>query len=83
MPFYVYILQSDLDQSFYTGHTADLDERVRRHNDGRSCYTKTKRPWKLVYQEQCSSRSEATQRERTLKALHRKDLLQELINASR
>ncbi|MBS1539503.1 MAG: GIY-YIG nuclease family protein, partial [Bacteroidetes bacterium] len=34
MDFYVYILQSDKDQSFYIGQTNNLDERLKRHNLG-------------------------------------------------
>ena len=34
MNFYVYILQSEKDQSFYIGQTNDLMERLRRHSRG-------------------------------------------------
>jgi putative endonuclease len=52
MPFFVYILQSEIDESYYVGSCGDLGERLRRHNEGRSLYTKTKLPWKLVYTEE-------------------------------
>jgi hypothetical protein len=52
MAYRVYILQSDRDGSFYIGHAADLTERLRRHNEGRSWYTKAKIPWRVVYQEE-------------------------------
>ena len=42
MPYYVYILQSEKDGTYYIGSTQDLDERLKRHNEGRSKYTKTK-----------------------------------------
>jgi len=45
---YVYILQSqaDLDR-FYTGHTDNLDERLKVHNQGRCKHTSKSTPWKI------------------------------------
>jgi putative endonuclease len=51
MPYYVYILQSELDGTYYIGSTRDLDMRVARHNHGGSRYTKSKKPWKVIYSE--------------------------------
>jgi putative endonuclease len=66
--FFVYILQSMKDFSFYIGQTDDLDKRMSRHFDGMSKYTASKRPWRLVYFELYNSRSEAIMRERQLKS---------------
>jgi predicted GIY-YIG superfamily endonuclease len=45
---YVYILQSEIDpERFYTGSTADLRERLKRHNDGRVRHTSKWKPWKV------------------------------------
>ena len=79
MPFSVYILQSEVDRSLYVGHTANRESRLLRHNQRRSKYTKTKRPWIMVHYEEFDTRALAMQRERALKALHRKDLLLALI----
>lgn len=65
--FYVYILQSKVDNSFYIGQTNDLDKRLVLHNEGLSKYTSRKRPWKVVYFEEYNTRTEAIQRERFLK----------------
>jgi len=51
MAYVLYILQSDRDGSFYIGDTACLAERLRRHNEGRSRYTRAKIPWSLVFKE--------------------------------
>ncbi|MBW1981162.1 MAG: GIY-YIG nuclease family protein [Deltaproteobacteria bacterium] len=59
MPYFVYILQSQKDGSYYVGSTQEVEERLCRHNEGRSSYTRAKRPWQLVYKEEFSSRSEA------------------------
>jgi putative endonuclease len=68
MPFYFYVIRSLVDGSYDKGQTNDLADRVKRHNDGRSNYTRTKRPWKLVHSEAYNSRSEAAKRERYLKS---------------
>lgn len=65
--FYVYIIQSFVDNTFYIGQCEDLDIRVSKHNEGMSKYSSTKRPWKLVYFERYSSRSEALKREKEIK----------------
>ena len=44
---YVYILKCS-DNTYYTGHTSNLDERLKRHNKGENNYTKPRRPVVLV-----------------------------------
>ena len=83
MEYWVYILQSEKHGSFYIGHTADLDERIQRHNRGRSPYTKAKLPWKLIYQEEFRSRSEAMRREREIKEKKSRAYIDYLVRASR
>ena len=83
MGFWVYILQSDLDGGYYMGQTCDLDERLRRHNEGRSQYTKSKIPWRLVYQEIFETRSQAAKREAQLKGKKDREYIASLVRASR
>ncbi|MEI9958790.1 MAG: GIY-YIG nuclease family protein [Ferruginibacter sp.] len=77
--FFVYILQSMKDFSFYVGQCNDLDWRVSKHNEGMSRYTATKRPWRLVYFEMYNSRSEALKREKQIKNMKSKIYIQNLI----
>jgi len=42
--YYVYLLQSEIDQSWYIGYTNSLDKRITEHNEGKSYYTKRKIP---------------------------------------
>lgn len=44
---YVYILKC-ADNTYYTGHTADLAERLKRHNKGENKYTKPRRSVVLI-----------------------------------
>jgi putative endonuclease len=69
MPCFVYVLKSQSTGSSYVGHTSDLQKRVVEHNRGKSSSTKGKRPWRLVYSEEYSSRSEAASRERYFKSV--------------
>ena len=65
--FYVYILQSLKDFSFYVGQCNDLDARMSKHFDGLSKYTSGKRPLRLKYFEVYKTRHEAIKREREIK----------------
>ena len=47
--YFVYILQSLKDGSYYTGSTEDVEKRLDEHNSGISRYSSTKRPFKLVW----------------------------------
>ena len=67
MAYYVYIIKSDLDGSFYKGYTEDPVLRLQRHNNKESIYTSSKVPWKLVYVEEMHSKREALIREKNLK----------------
>jgi putative endonuclease len=83
MKYFVYVLQSEKDGSFYIGHTRDLRERICRHNQSRSIYTKSKLPWELVYQEVFDSKSEAMKREHELKSKKDRKYIINLVRASR
>ena len=67
MFYYVYILQSQKDKSFYIGYTSNLKKRFRDHNNGESQSTKPFRPYKLIFYEAFLSRIDAKNREEYLK----------------
>ena len=69
---FVYILHC-ADNTLYTGITTDIERRLHQHNHTKTGakYTRVRRPVNLVYQEQCETRSAATQREYELKQLSR------------
>ena len=47
--YYVYILKSVKDGSYYTGFTSDLESRIKKHNSGLCDYTSSKIPFELVW----------------------------------
>ncbi|MGD0751677.1 MAG: GIY-YIG nuclease family protein [Anaerolineales bacterium] len=71
MAFYCYILECS-DGTYYTGWSTDPQRRLREHNSGRGArYTRSRRPVRLVYQEQLPDKRAALKRERAIKALSR------------
>jgi len=81
MAYYVYVLQSMSSRKFYIGQTANLKDRLRRHNSGRSRYTRVRGPWELVHFEEFATRTEAIHREMELKARHSREYLEKVIAA--
>ena len=71
MAFYTYMLHC-ADRSFYVGHTNDLQTRVAQHEAGEiASYTQIRRPVKLVWSPDFSTRIEAIEAERQIKGWSR------------
>ena len=67
MSFWVYILRC-ADNSYYTGHTDNLEGRIAKHQTGETPgYTSTRLPVKLIFSEQFPTREEALSCERQIK----------------
>ena len=64
--YYVYILESEQDGSFYIGYSSDVQRRLVKHNTSERGYTSQKQPWKIVYTEEYATKTEAIKRERFL-----------------
>ena len=72
MSFWVYILRC-ADDSYYTGHTDNLEERMAKHKAGEiEGYTSMRLPVSLVFSEQFTTREEALACERQIKGWSRK-----------
>ena len=69
MPFYAYMIQSELTGKHYYGHTSNLDERMKSHNSTQNQYTRKKGPWKLVGYVEAETKGEAMQLEYKLKKM--------------
>jgi putative endonuclease len=80
MSYFVYILYSESLGKFYIGATSDmLEERLRRHNSNHSGFTGRSNDWKLVYQEEFFTRSDAFKREKQIKAWKSRKKIEALI----
>ncbi|GAB4072095.1 GIY-YIG nuclease family protein [Barrientosiimonas marina] len=68
----VYILKC-ADNTFYTGYTTDLENRVQMHENGEGAkYTRGRGPFQVVFVEKYPTKEEAMKREYGIKQLTRK-----------
>ena len=66
-PFFAYMLHC-ADDSYYVGHTDDLEKRVLEHGEGGKCaYTEARRPLRLVWSQEFATRDEALAAELRIK----------------
>ncbi len=65
--FVVYILYSHSLQKFYTGFTADLEQRMAFHNAGANTFTKKGIPWVVVGRFECPDKTAAMLLEKQIK----------------
>jgi putative endonuclease len=79
--FYVYIIYSQKRDLYYVGSCQDLQERLNRHNQGRSKFTKSGTPWELVYHENYETRSEAIRREMEIKKKKSRVFITQLVQS--
>ena len=81
MMYFVYLIQCE-GGSIYTGITTDIKRRFKEHQDKvGGHYTRAHNVEKILYSEECQTRSEALKREAEIKKLSRGKKL-ELIKMS-
>jgi len=66
--YFVYLIQSQKDKSFYTGITENLEKRMNEHNHGLSTYSATKQPFELIWNCVFSNKHKAYAFEKYLKS---------------
>ena len=81
--YFVYILQSLKDGSYYYGMTSDLESREQRHNDSNETYTRKKGPWRMIWCAPKPTRSEALVLEKKLKNMKSGKRIREFIEMNR
>ena len=77
--FYTYIMFSKSLQVYYKGYSADLTQRLEKHNSGNSTYTSKVNDWEMVYWKSFLTKKEALIEEKRLKKLN-VNSLQKLIS---
>ncbi len=65
--YYLYVLRSKKNKSFYVGSTKDLRKRFLEHNTAKSVYSKKFLPWELIYYEAYKTYKLAFRREKSFK----------------
>jgi len=66
--YFVYILKSQKNGSFYTGTTENIEKRIQEHNWHLSKYTSSKTPFELVWHCTFSNKKQAIDFEKYLKS---------------
>jgi putative endonuclease len=66
--YYVYIILSKTNGKLYKGFSSDLKRRIWEHNHGKVISTKAWLPWKLIYYEAFSDKTDALREELFLKS---------------
>lgn len=74
--YYVYILYSPSIQKYYKGQTNNLEDRLKRHNQGRNKYTQRGTPWELMWSCTKENRSSAVRLETVLKKYSQEQILE-------
>jgi putative endonuclease len=79
--FVVYILFSEDYGKTYVGFTSNLIERFKSHNYlSKKGYTIKFRPWRVIYVEFFTTKSEALKREKLLKSGKGREFIKEIIS---
>ena len=76
---YVYLLQSDLDDTLHVGYTGNIKKRLKEHNSGINFSTKHGRPWRLIFFERYLNKTDAKRREKYLKTNQGARLIKRMI----
>ena len=75
-PWSVYIVECQ-DKKLYTGISNNIVKRVETHNKGKGCkFTMYRHPVKLVYKEECGTKSNVLKREIRIQRLTRNKKLE-------
>ena len=77
--FYLYILKSFKNSSYYIGSCEDTKKRLALHNRGLVKSTKRYIPWQIEYAEEYTSLSAARTRELQIKSWKKRSAVEKLI----
>jgi putative endonuclease len=78
--FFVYILEAVENKRYYIGQTENLEERVKKHNEGKNQSTRPYIPWQLKWCKGYDTRSEAIKVERKLKGIKKRTGIEKFVS---
>ena len=82
MPFTFYILYSAFADKYYVGFTGNgIVDRIPKHNSNHKGFTGKYKDWILAYSETYTTKTEALNREKKVKAWKSKDKIVSLIGS--
>ena len=77
--FITYIIKSESIDKLYIGYTANINQRLEKHNSKASKWTERGVPWKLVYLKEFDTKHDAIVYEHYLKSLKNRKYLEKII----
>ena len=80
MSYFLYILQSQSADKFYTGSSDDAQRRLKFHNSIEKGFTARYRPWVIVFTKEFPSKKLAQAAERKIKSWKSRIMILKLIN---
>ena len=76
--FKVYAIKSINRNYIYVGQTSNIEDRLKRHNKGYEKTTRAYKPFRLIYTENCETRTIAREREKYFKSGVGKEFLKKV-----
>ena len=80
--YWVYILKNK-NNNYYIGQTENLEQRLKDHLSGRAGWTRKRGPWELCYKKNYETRGATITREKYLKNLKNKKVIEQIIQSSK
>ena len=77
---YLYILYSQKLDQYYSGHSHDVDQRLEKHNSGKSRATHRGVPWELKRVIDFSTKRQAIQAENWIKRMKSPKVIDKIIS---
>ncbi len=77
---YIYILYSKKLDRFYVGQTTNVENRLKKHNDGYSTATKSGKPWELKRVVEFESKTEAIRAEKWIKRMKSRRIINQIVD---
>ncbi len=79
MNYYVYILESEVNNKYYIGSSSDPCRRLIFHNSIEKGFTSRYRPWKIVFMKEFASKTIALKFENKIKKMKSRLYIDKLI----
>ncbi|MCW9705769.1 GIY-YIG nuclease family protein [Fodinibius salsisoli] len=79
MKHFLYILRSEVKETYYIGVSDDPERRLAYHNGESKGYTRRHRPWKIVYSQPFTTEEQALAAEEKVKSWKSKKMIRLLV----
>lgn len=80
MNYYLYILQSEIKETYYVGSSDEPKRRNRYHHSESKGYTQRNRPWDLVFTVGFETKEEVIEAEKKVKSWKSKKMISLMVD---